>query len=101
MEVIEVIPGIPYDHPVELPVSRSQPVSKHIARKGAGNGVKRPKNTVTIPGKLRVELAVEARRITEENRTIMVLGPTGKKKFVRLSEHRKAEEDAAQARPAA
>lgn len=95
MKVIEVVPGVKFEHPVELPNSTVQPTSKHVGHKSSGNGVKKPRNP-SVPdlsgkfGKLKAELAAADHKISEANRTMLVLSPSGKRRFVKLSEYEAA-----------
>lgn len=92
MEIIEVVPGVKFEHPVELPSSSVRPSSKSVGHKSSGNGTRKARNPLTpvVTGKLAAELAAEARKVTEANRMIMVVSPAGKRTFVRLSQYRAA-----------
>jgi hypothetical protein len=89
VEVISITPGVVFEHPVPLPSSTVRPVAKSTGKKTSGNGVKKKRSTTTpaFTGKLQAEAAAEAREITRANRMMLVLSPTGKRTFVRLSEY--------------
>jgi len=88
MEIIEWKQGVSYAGAVEIPVSRARPVSKATANKASGNGTKKTKNTVLLTGRMAAEAAAADREITKANQRILVVSPTGRKTFMKLSEHR-------------
>lgn len=104
MDVVEFVPGIPYEHPVELPNRRAQPVSKQTIRKASGNGVKKPRNPLTpvVTGKLATELKKADQEITEANRTVVTL-VNGKCRILRLADYERMRDarDVGSAHPAA
>jgi hypothetical protein len=83
MEIVETVPGARFDTAIELPNSTVRPAAKHVSIKSSGNGVKKPRNSPSIPGKLRAELQAADQEITQQNKMVLVLLPSGKRRFVR------------------
>jgi hypothetical protein len=83
---VEVTPGVSFAGAREIPSTRERPAAKSVGHKSSGNGVRRQRNAVIIPGKLAMELKTSDQRITEANRTRLVI-LNGKGRFIREADY--------------
>lgn len=87
IETVSITPGVSFGTAQEIPCSTARPATKQVGSKSSGNGVKRQKNVITVPGKLLGELQRADREITAANKKVMIL-VNGKRRFVREADYR-------------